>query len=198
MTLYTITDSSVIEDEGITEPIDLARAKEWCKVTFSDDDNVIQQLITSSRIAIEQFCGISMVPKIVSLDLYINDALCPFELPYGPIYTGNVQTAISISYYNGYKSTDASAQTFDSDYFINGFLFPRLVFNKPGRYIVSYPTGMTLEAETGMFKVPEDLKHAIEVDVLYRYENRGDNPNEKSLCSSSRKIAQPHKRFIGI
>lgn len=80
----------IIETQPTQEPISLAEAKNWLRVSITDDDLLIGVLITAAREACESFCNRSFAVKdyIQTLDSF-------------PYYTDTVQSqaAYPPSYY---------------------------------------------------------------------------------------------------
>ena len=76
-----------------TEPITTAEAKSHLRVTISDDDTLIDGLITAAREHVELFCGRSFAQHTYRAD--IADFHDEMVLPYRPI-----QSITNIKYYN--------------------------------------------------------------------------------------------------
>jgi len=141
--------NDVQKDESsyvFTEPVTLAEAKAWCLVDYTDDDTLIQSIITYSRKAIESFCNISIVPKTIFLtasDPWPQDAIqgrdlfgyrwdASFygwpvnfewaELPYGPVSTVSSVTSID-------TSGAITLLTLNTDYYIRGRDFKQIRIN---------------------------------------------------------------------
>lgn len=169
-----------------TEPVLLAEAKAWCLVDFSDDDTLIQTLITRSRKAIEKYCHISICPRTISLTAkyappnygdasaynYRWDAQffgwpspAPndwTELPYGPV--SQILSVTSIAQ-NG--TTTILAQ--NSDYFLSGVSFKNIRFNNwADQLLIIYFTP---------YYMPDELKEAILAEISFAYANRGAGLN---------------------
>lgn len=195
MNPYKIIDISQLEGESITEPVLLSEAKRWLKVTFSDDDTVITELITSARETIEEFCSISIVDKeielIVDVDYANNRSCIEFELPYGPVKLGeDGLTDILVERKDGNDSNVFEALTLNEDYTIIGLSYFKFKTFCPGRYRITYPAGMT--------GVKKGLKHAVLRQIADEYENRGDSDRAQTICLSARQKAQPFKRMAWL
>lgn len=65
------------------EPITLNEAKQYLRVLYDNDDDVITQLITQARQTLEQATNLSLVEKEITLkkDNYKNS----YRFPYGPV-----------------------------------------------------------------------------------------------------------------
>jgi hypothetical protein len=66
-----------------TEPITLTEMKNYLRVDYSDDDDLITSLITAAREVIEKYCGISIVEKTVNLVWPAYEPI--LQVPYGPV-----------------------------------------------------------------------------------------------------------------
>ncbi len=172
MNPYKIIDILKTDAQTITEPVTLAEVKKWLKVTFSDEDSVITDIITSARETIEEFCTISIVKKeiilIVDVDYANNRSCIEFELPYGPIDITNGLSDVSVERKDGENS-----KTFC-----------------PGRYKITYPVGMTI--------IDKSLKSSILRQIADEYEHRGDDDRTQTICLSARQKAQPFKRMAWL
>jgi hypothetical protein len=53
----------------------------------------------------------------------------------------------------------------------------------------------TAEYSTGYTTIPEELKVAILDQVVFLYENRGDNSDSSTVCSKAQKVCQRYSRI---
>jgi uncharacterized phiE125 gp8 family phage protein len=194
MTSYDIVDVSLIESaDGSAgtpqEPVTLAEAKARLIIDFDDDDQLISDLITSCRGTIENYCHISIVEKIVTVtadsSCYIKGYSNRFqELPYGP-----VKSFLSA----GYMDPDLVTLSMNEGYFLKGSQYESIRI--PGNYenaILSYIAGYA--------PCPAPLKEAILLEIVFRYENRGDKSNRYAaqnvgLCEAAEYKAFPYRRM---
>jgi len=66
-----------------SEPVTLLEAKQYLRVLYDADDEVIEQLITQARQTLEQATNLSLVEQEITL---VNDKYKDkFRIPYGPI-----------------------------------------------------------------------------------------------------------------
>jgi uncharacterized phiE125 gp8 family phage protein len=79
--MQIVRDITIISEE-VTNPITLAEAKNYLRVDFSEDDDLIEALITSARVRLEQYAGIAMTPRTLQVVAYVDELI---ELPYAPI-----------------------------------------------------------------------------------------------------------------
>jgi uncharacterized phiE125 gp8 family phage protein len=167
---YTLTDTA-----PVTEPVTLAEAKLYCRVSTSVDDNQISLMIKQAREAIEVGTGLSLIPKTAVV--WFTNFNGTFNLPYGPV--------------NSFTSLiDENGDTIvAADYTLVGGKFPMLTRplwkNLKATYTVGYTT------------IPNDLKIAILDQVSYDYENRGLDSNT-GICEKSWKACQRWTRISPI
>lgn len=160
---------------GSAEPVTLTEAKTQLRVTFTDDDTEITNIIKRARRHIEDYCNISIVNY--SIVLIANFDSC-WSLPYGPV--------LSISGVSTPTGTQGSGpvnyETATTNWNIDGD-----VFGPAGcyRYRVTYLTGMAV--------VPDSLKAAILCQITYLYENRGKGENTTGLCPEAITLANPYR-----
>lgn len=188
-----------------TEPVTLAEAKAQLIIGFSDDDAFITALITQCRQAIEEYCAISIVPKQITLtaDLYKE-----WELPYGPV-TGivSVQTRIGNEGSGpGTYQTQESGWSTDGSQFLNFSPAAPVGFNPGvpftghdqwGDYASPYGNACNryrIVYNAGYDVVPGNLKLAILQELVFRYENRGNQ--QTGVCEAAQVIANPFRRGL--
>jgi len=135
-----------------TEPVTVSEAKSFMKITFSTDDTIIQGLITSARMLLEKFTGVSFGAKSYTVTMEVND--CWIDLPYGPVDSIDLITRI-----NGLGSTEG---------FIDG-----IDFELVGGRIQTIQKGILQIEYSTAFTVNEDLKTDIKRLVAFMYSNRG-------------------------
>ncbi len=70
--------------EPVSEPITLAEAKNYLRVDFDDDNDLISSLITSARVRLEKYAGVAMTARTLQVVAYVDEFI---ELPYAPINT---------------------------------------------------------------------------------------------------------------
>lgn len=179
--------SEVADSSPVIEPVTLEEAKEYMMiegfqdtddstpVDFDDDNTLIENIITSSREAVEKFTGLSLISKTLTVTLTNKAGM--IELPYGPI--GDI-TSLS--------DQDGTAIGTDN-YTIIGTKFKRLKSPLYENMVIVYECGYDVA------DVPESLRQAILIEVLYRYENRG---NETVLSKAARAKANPYRRNLWL
>jgi len=167
-------------EQGSIEPVILAEAKTQLRVTFTDDDTEITDMIARARRHIEDYCNISIVNYSISLIAHLD---CPWTLPYGPVIaiTG-VSTPLGTT-----GSGPVSYENATTNWNIDGDLFGPAGCYK---YRISYNTGMAT--------VSAALKAAILCQVSYLYENRGKDKaqfatSENGICPEAITLANPYR-----
>lgn len=163
-------------DVDTVEPIALQIAKDWLRVSGSDDDDIISSLITAAREAVEGYTSCSLVSKTVECTACIKEL---FELPHGPV-VGDVVVTCNDEVYTGFLEVAGDFKK---------------VYGSKGTFSFEY--------EVGYNPVPEALKQAILNEVAYRYTNRGDQVKgltigSNYLCEAAVFLCQPYKRMIWL
>jgi uncharacterized phage protein (predicted DNA packaging) len=150
-----VIDVSFVYADPIVEPVTLEEVKEYMRVDYPDDDDVIERLITMAREWAEKHAAISIIPREVTAWV---ESVNRIELPYGPVTT----PLASIVVKNESGTTLTGIKYIGADY-------PRIIGY--GTYVATYDAGFT--------EVPEGLKIAICAKVLAQFENRGDEWKDK-------------------
>lgn len=195
-----------------TEPVSLGEAKAQCIVTFTDDDDYIDGLITMARKAIENYCNISIVAQTVTL---VADLYNEWELPYGPV-TGltSVQRRSGTEGSGPASYTSAtSGWNTEGDQFMSfipgggGGFDPTVPFRGyfswgpfASPYGVSPDYRYRIVYNTGPY-FPEDLRQAILLQLAWLYENRGNEVDLRwapGICEAAQRFADPHKRQLWL
>lgn len=148
------------DESGAVEVLTLPQLKAHLAITYTDDDVYLTDLITATRQAMEQFCNISLVAKVVTVfaDLY-----CERELPYGPVTSF---TSASLKTGSGAYTTQTVNTDYELDGITNGFQAFRPF--SPGRWKLIFTAGYAAA------KVPKDLILDHKRICGYCLENKGD------------------------
>ena len=173
-----INDFSAVPIAPIVEPVTVAEAKSYCRVSSDSEDALFAILITSAREAVEVATGLSLIPKNVVT--YFNNVGGNFELPFGPVFIDSIEL---------FDMGQNGIQIQPADYILVGDRFPKLVF----------PKYADLKAEyiAGYGEVPTDLKLAILDQISYDYENRGLDA-DTGICNKTWKACQRWTRVSPI
>jgi hypothetical protein len=143
---YDITE--VEPSGGITEPVDLTEAKNFCKIDVDDDDALIESLITTGRIMCEDYTNIGFVKRTVIVELNNGNGNC--YLPLGPV--GEIESL---------KDMDGNEIT-DPEY--GGSTWKQIISPRYNRMVITY--------EAGYETLPENLRTALLNTIYYLYDNR--------------------------
>ena len=168
-------------ESGINEPLTVEEVKNYLRLEgfidnsesissdFDDDDAIIETLIRSARERIEEFTGLSLIPK--TWEIEFTNLAGNFEIPFGP-----VNTIINVKDDEG-----DSISTDDFEVSLNGRLL------KTPKY-----ENMTMLYEAGFINLPKGLKDAMYKEVAYRYINRGDE-NVDGMSREAMNLAAKYK-----
>jgi hypothetical protein len=172
--------AKVTPEEPVTEPVTLSQAKAWLKMeSISDDDEIIEGLITEARQWLERYCGVCLVNSNIEAIISVKNRQ---QLPYGPIPD---LSAIVIMDMDNTVITDNCVSVVGID---GGFP----VLTGSGQYRLTY--------ESGYEEVPAALIGAIKSYILFAYEHRGDDLDENSnnFAPKARQKAFPYRQNIGF
>ena len=167
-------------ESGIVEPLTVAEVKNYLRLEgfiddqeslstdFDDDNTLIADLITSARVRLEEYTGLSFVPK--TWEIEFTNGAGNFVIPFGPV--------IDII-----ELKDSEGNTITSY---------KHSFTKAILYEPMYE-GMTMQYEAGYTTLPKGLKEAMYKEVAYRYINRGDI-NVDGLSKEAMQMASIYKQ----
>ena len=171
-----IVDYTQADLGTITEPVTVAEAKQYCRVSNDVEDDLFEELITQSRQAVEKAANISITPK--TINLWFTNLAGGYELPFGP-----VTSFTSLTDQNG----NAIPNTV---YKLVGGPNPSLFWPLYANMLAVYTTGMAT--------VPKELKIAILDQINYGYENRGMDVNDLGICEKTWRVCQRWTRLSPI
>jgi len=156
MAIY-INNVAILSDV-VVEPVSLTDAKNWMRISYTDDDSMIKELIESARKHIELLTGVSFGSKLLKANIELTGTIpgvWMVELPYGPMVCVN-----EVKWKTGFNMYDTLVK--NDDYEIIG---NKLWFYYQGNYTITYQAGYS--------SLPEDIKSDILTLVTWSYENRG-------------------------
>lgn len=174
-----------------TEPVVLADAKAWARIDDTTDDTLVTQLITSARMAAEEYLRRALITQTYKLTL---DLSCSFlgaawsdgvyDLPVTALYGGLPRTIElpkgpiqSITAVTTYDLNDTATTYSSSNYHIDA-AGERLVLN----YGAIWPANLRPVAATEITyvagygdasAVPQPIKTGMMIHVASLYEQRG-------------------------
>lgn len=168
--VYSVKDITDASGDP-TEPVSLDEAKAYMRLegfqdvdesdstVFTDDDDLIETLITSARKKLEKLYGISLVPK--TLRAVITNLAGDIEIPQGP-----VNTITSLKDRIGNEITT---------YTVAGYTESETEYNDFVQLECPNYEKMVIEYEAGYSEVPEGLKIEILRMVAWMFTNRGES-----------------------
>jgi uncharacterized phiE125 gp8 family phage protein len=177
--MQIVRDIAVLSDT-VSEAITLAEAKNYLRVDYSEDDALIEALITSARVRLEQYAGVAMTQRNLQVVAFMSEFI---ELPYVP-----VGVLLSVEYWNGQDWLTLE----EGDYYTLGT-------NTMKVYTVSYPGGEyrftytcgycdpTPTMRTACFKMLADL---------YEYrESSVESSRPSANLTTAYELMKPYKRI---
>jgi len=173
---YTLTDNGTI-----TEPVTLAEAKNYSRVSTNADDSLITDLITQAREAVEKATGLCLTSKNVVA--FFNNPTGGIEMPFGPMD----KTTFHL------YDNNTGVEILPATYSLVGDHYPSL----------RYPNWANLKATyTSAYNpIPKDLKTAILDQIDYDYENRGadiERYDTSGICPKVWRACQRYTRTSPI
>lgn len=140
-----------------SELVTLEQVKEWCRITDTDHDTLLELLIPAVREAIENFTGRSLVQRSYKLilDYFPRCGVIHFEMP-------PLRAVQSVKYIdrNGTLTTLSSS------------LYTVDVFSWPGRLALNYNEN---------WPVTKDVINAVEIEFTAGYEVGNDESPHLNL-----------------
>ena len=164
-----------ITDTG-SEPVTLEQLKTFCRVTDSDNDDLLTELITIARKKIERYTLLSLVDKTIVLTGCINQM---FLLPWP-----NISEVTQVRHLEG-QIVDTGANDWEildeDDYQLIGYHQKHFNPHLNGTTEITYTT--TANTDSG-------LKHDLKRVALWLYENLGDDSDNMpvELMSNSKHL----------
>jgi uncharacterized phiE125 gp8 family phage protein len=166
--------------EPVSEPITLAQAKNYLKVDFDDDNDLITSLIASARVRLEKYAGVAMSARTLQVVAYVDEFI---ELPYAPL-----NNITKVEYWDNGSWVEMSV----GDYYILGTTYKKIymVANNRMEYRFTYTCGYTTIPQpmiTALYKLIADLYDYRESSV------EDSKPN--SNITSAYELIKPYKRI---
>jgi uncharacterized phiE125 gp8 family phage protein len=151
------------------EPVSLAEAKAFLRVEHNDDDDVIEALMSASRIHVETQTRRALVTQAwrLSLDAWPEDGrvtVVPAPL--------QELTAARVFDFNG-AAHAVDVQNFVPDVGASALAFAPWAVPAPGRIAAGIELDVTVGYGEAAADVPEPLRQAVRLLTAHWYENRG-------------------------
>jgi uncharacterized phiE125 gp8 family phage protein len=177
--MQIVRDIAVLSDT-IAEPITLEEAKNYLRVDYPEDDLLIEALITSARVRLEQYAGVAMTQRNLQVVAFMSEFI---ELPYVPI-----GVLLSVEYWN--NSEWIQLQEGDYNTLGTNTMKVYAVAYGEGEYRFTYTCGYcdaTPTMRTAVFKMLADLYEYRESSV----ESSRPSPN----LTTAYELMKPYKRI---
>lgn len=179
------------------EPVTIEEAKLFCKVTWTEEDDIFRTLITAARRALEKYTQSSFGKKTIHAFwvTFPDDYL--FELPYGPIIS------VDHVYWVDEEGTEQAA-TVNSDYWVYGSQDAVVKLSQYWTTGLKTTSSVRIEYQAGYGNaatetLPEELRLAILKQVATDYDMRENivvGANATVLTNESRKLADPYRKKL--
>jgi uncharacterized phiE125 gp8 family phage protein len=142
-----------------TEPVSLADAKTYMRITSSSEDTLITSMIKASRMLLEKKLGISLIVQTIT-EKY-SEVAETITLGYAP-----VNSVTSVSRFNSILlvSTNKTTLTLNTDYTVQGDV---IMLDS-----TEYPIEVVYAAGYTSANIPDDLKQLILRQTSFMYDNR--------------------------
>lgn len=159
----SITETTLVTNE----PLSLTEVKNYLKIDYNTDDDLLNGLIKSVRVQIEtELGGINIIRR--NMIQKQTGGVEFIELLRQP-----VNSITSIVYFQDFDSTGETITDFRQ---VNNILYHRNSFFKAGRaadgYVITYNAGLIADAVYANLTVPTNIKTAMQRVISYLYENR--------------------------
>lgn len=159
--------------------VTLQAAKDYLRVDYSEDDTLIQSLIDTARIRLEQYASVAMTARTLKVVAYVDEFI---ELPYAPI--NNISL---VEYWDG----EAWVAMVVGDYRVIGDTYKKVYFTSP---IMS---DFRFTYTCGYATTPESMKTALlkMVGDLYEYrESSVESSKPSANLTTAYELMKPYKR----
>lgn len=159
--------------------VTLQAAKDYLRVDYSEDDTLIQSLIDTARIRLEQYASVAMTARTLKVVAYVDEFI---ELPYAPINTISL-----VEYWDG----EAWVAMVVGDYRVIGDTYKKVYFTSP---IMS---DFRFTYTCGYATTPESMKTALlkMVGDLYEYrESSVESSKPSANLTTAYELMKPYKR----
>jgi uncharacterized phiE125 gp8 family phage protein len=181
-----------IKTDLATEPVTVAEAKSWCKVTGAAEDALFPTLITAARQALEKYTGSSFGSKTIHATWVDIPDDWILELPYGPVI------AISKVYRIDGDGTETEL-TLNDDYYvledgsirIAQFWSSGVVYKRSVR--VEYTAGY---GDTLTETLPAELKRLVLKLINNSYQHRGDEAGGDVMTNEIKREAAQFRKKV--
>lgn len=185
-----------IKTDLTEEPVSVAEAKLFCRVSGTEEDELFATLITSARQSLEKYTSCSFASKTIHATWVESTADDTYELPYGPIIS------VDKVYRIDYEGTEEE-MTLNSDYYVFG---DQDVIVKVSRYWSSgmiTTSSVRIEYTAGYGNtateiLPDAIKLAILKQVATDYEYRENIApgGTMPLDNEAKRLVAPYRKKL--
>jgi hypothetical protein len=154
------------ESESLADVVTLQEAKDYCRVDFNEDNSLFARLIASSRLSLQEYTGRVFLAANCTA-IYVQEGCGDRVALY---FSDNIELPVG-STYTDLLIGDSYLETTES------------------KVSLTYTAGYTAAS------VPEWMKHAVLMDVAYKYENRGDVAVSSSICTEVKEYLKPFVKW---
>lgn len=160
--------------------VTLTEAKNYLKVDYNEDDDLITALITTSQTRLEQYAGVAMTPRTLKVVAYVDEFI---ELPYTPTNTISL-----VEYWNNEDWVVMPV----GDYNVLGDTTKKvyMVANNCMEYRFTYTCGYA--------STPQQMKTALlkMLGDLYEYrESSVESTKPSANLTTAYELMKPYKRI---
>jgi uncharacterized phiE125 gp8 family phage protein len=162
------------------EVVTLVEAKNYLRVDYDEDDDLIEALIATAQTRLEQYAGVAMTPRTLKVVAYVDEFI---ELPYVP--TGTISV---VEYWNNEEWVVMPV----GDYNVLGDTTKKIymVANNAMEYRFTYTCGYAT--------TPKGMKTALlkYVADLYEYrESSVEASQPNANLTTAYELMKPYKRI---
>ena len=191
----------VTADSDTTEPVTVQEVKDYLRLEgfiddsdslstdFTDDDTLIGELITSAREGLEEWTGLSFIPK--TWEIEFTNLAGNFVIPFGPENSITSLTDLAGNFVIPFGPVNSITSLTDSDDDLTAITVYTLTIDN-AKLKTPLQADMIMTYEAGYSVLPKRLKEAILKEVAYRYTHRGDE-ELRGVCYDAINLAAPFK-----
>jgi uncharacterized phiE125 gp8 family phage protein len=178
--INTILNELLTDVGTVVEPVTLAQAKAYCRISNASEDSLLSAYITSSRQSAEHFTGCAFIPKLALVTL--RNQCGGVALPHCPVDVSTVVVTVAsaadtTSDKYGLTELDGTAQ---------------LLTATDDVLAVQFNCGYGTAGIHATFAiVPQGVKDGILAEINYRWANRGGTFSPGGLCAEARNYLIP-------
>jgi uncharacterized phiE125 gp8 family phage protein len=161
--------SAILLTAPAVEPLSLAEAKAFLRVEHNDDDDVIEALVSASRIHIETQTRRALITQAwrLAFDAWPESGRMP-------VVPGPLQDLTAARVYDfGNAAHAVDVQNFVADVGGSALAFATWAVPAPGRIAAGIELDVTVGYGDAATDVPEPLRQAVRLLTAHWYENRG-------------------------